>query len=625
MPNILAKIFVRTALVSVFAISGLAAATEGSAPRMTEEEACKKAADILEAFSPSRPDVGNLVTLFQLRDAFADVKIRSFLDNLEAIGFVAAHRPDIYAKRMRPLLQDPVRLEGEGQVDCKACRGEGWYKVRCGLCEGKGQCPTCKGAGKKRVNVSIRSFRGPTAAHAKPQDEFQEIPCTVCRGSGSCKECAGEGMKKGLCQSCGGTGKTWDAVAVNRLALEAYEALRAAIKIKMFEASIPASIVTATADGQRYFAPVFRFGDHCVAALSARAATCVSSLSLYTADKRPVPFSALLVASNRDLVLIDLAESSIVPPLPLEDDMSRLDTDSPVYAYGTSRENGMGVRLDGKIVTAGPLHLFTTVETQTLADCAPLITDGGKLGGLFMFPVADFNAMGAVSLAEKQGVALRLDNLLPPDFSRLSVDALRARNNILLFARRAIQAAKDLLDCDDSEFALRKTTVSETVKRLDRAVAMIKGVQSWDVFMMEATARELAGDAKARAGNLESRLAKIAEKEAGRGKRAVSGNESGTNAVATVTPAPEKPVESAPRKTSAAAKDEKGDGLRHACNWKITLVVVAVVIVVITAIFILIGVVQDVRRRKKLSAPPEIPDFIREMKEYERRHPEKGR
>ena len=53
------------------------------------------------------------------------------------------------------------------------------------------------------------------------------------------------------------------------------------------------------------------------------------------------------------------------------------------------------------------------------------------------------------------------------------------------------------------------------------------------------------------------------------------------------------------------------------------LKIAAVAIVAITVIFILIGVVQDKQRKKKLSAPPQIPDFIREMKEYERKHPEK--
>ena len=68
-----------------------------------------------------------------------------------------------------------------------------------------------------------------------------------------------------------GTGKVWDAAAANRLAMEAYDALHAALKMKIFEASIPESIATVSADGVHTLAPVFTFGESRVAAIPARA------------------------------------------------------------------------------------------------------------------------------------------------------------------------------------------------------------------------------------------------------------------------------------------------------------------------------------------------------------------
>ncbi len=35
--------------------------------------------------------------------------------------------------------------------------------------------------------------------------------------------------------------------------------------------------------------------------------------------------------------------------------------------------------------------------------------------------------------------------------------------------------------------------------------------------------------------------------------------------------------------------------------------------IALTVIFVLIGVIQDRARRKKLAVPPEIPDFVRDM------------
>ena len=613
-----------------------AATTLGAtdASHTAKEQSPQKMLEALDALSPSNPDPKDLVALFQMRDAIPDENVRKHIEDLVAVGIVIAKRQDLYVKRVRPALSDPSRIEKEGQRECPACEGAGQNTIKCARCGGLGHCNVCKGVGKKRVNVDMQTLKGPTAAHQKPKEEFKEIPCANCKGTGNCPDCNGEGTRKVGCPKCIGTGKVWDAAAANRLAMEAYDAIHAALKLKVFEDAIPKSIATVSADGTRTLGPVFTFGDTRVVAIPARAATGISGLSVYSHDKRPIPFNAVLAAKDRDLVLIDLAQSSIVTPLELESNAANLDTGRHVYAYGTSRENDTSARLDGKILAAGPAHISTSVASKSLADCAPLITDEGKLGGVFMYPMAEFNSFGAISLMQNDGSAMRLDNLIPDDFTRVTVGDLSLCNNALTFAKRAIQAAKELLDMNNATLALRQSSMTDTIKRLDRAVATIKGVKRWELFMMEATAKELAGEAEVRARNLEARIVQIDEEKraaARAAKEAKEAAEQGSNVVETVSAPtvedepPSKPVKKASAKAAreTPAKEKDGGIAALNLNWRKIITIAVIAIVAITVVFVLIGVIQDKIRKSKLAEPPKIPDFIREMQEYERKHPDK--
>lgn len=642
----------KTPLFALMAFSmSLAAFVLGAPnpPLRAEEQAPRKVLEALDALSPSNPDPKDLVALFQLRTAISDEEVRRHIEDLVAVGFVIAKRQDLYTRRVRPALADPLRIEKEGQLECPVCNGSGHNTIKCGRCGGTGHCSLCKGAGKKRVNVDMQMLKGPVTAHQKPREEFKEIPCATCKGTGNCAECEGDGTREVGCPKCVGTGKIWDAAAANRLAMEAYDALHAALKMRIFEDSIPKSIVTVSADGTHTLAPVFTFGDTRVIAIPARVATGISGLSVYSHDRRPIPFNSILAAKNRDLVLIDIGQASLIVPLELEVDARNLDTGRHVYAYGTSRGNEMATKLDGKILAAGSLHISTSVASKTLVDCAPLITDDGKLGGLFMFPMAEFNSSGAVSLMQNDGAAMRLDNLLPEDFTRVTLGDLGLCNNALTFAKRAIQSAKELLDMDNAALSMRKSSITDTIKRLDRAVAMVKSVRKWELFMMETTARELAGESEVRARNLEARMAQMAKEEAEKRRAAKAAAEAaaaeaaeeGTNFVEAVSAPkledePAKPArkETASNKGNSAKKvknrreseDDDGESFDLAnldINWRKVITIAVVVIVAITVVFVLIGVVQDKIRKSKLAEPPKIPDFIREMQEYERKHPEK--
>ncbi len=632
------------------AVAALYAALAFGTPvvsRADDEQVTRKMLEALDALSPSNPDPKDLVTLFQMRTTLQDENLRRNIEDLVAVGFVIAKRQDLYTKRVRPALADPSRIEREGQKECPVCKGVGQNTIKCGHCGGTGHCPVCKGLGTKRVNADMQMLKGPVSAHQKPKEEFKEIPCTSCKGTGDCADCNGEGTRKAGCPKCIGTGKVWDTAAANRLAMEAYDALHAALKIKLFEDSIPKSIATVSADGTRTMGPVFTFGDTRVVAIPARAAIGISGLSVYSYDKRPIPFNSVLAAKKRDLVLIDIAQSSIITPLELESKSQNLENGRHVYAYGTSREKDMTARLDGKILAAGPAHISTSVASKSLVDCAPLLTDDGKLGGIFMYPMAEFNSFGAISLIQNDGSAMRLDNIMPDDFTRVTIGDLSLCNNALTFAKRAIQAAKDLLAMDNDALSMRQFSITDTIKRLDRAVAMLKNVQKWELFMMEATAKELSNESEVRARNLEARMAQIAREETEKRAAKAAGKsevaDGGTNAIETVSapkPEDEPPAKPATKTSASSGKkrssekardkektdgdDEKSFGLENLdINWRKVITIAVVVIVAITVVFVLIGVIQDKIRKSKLAEPPKIPDFIREMQEYERRHPEK--
>ena len=625
-PEFLLRTLFATAAVLASATLGAADASQAA-----REQSPRKVLEALEAISPSNPDPRDLVALFQMRNGIPDEEVRRRMEDLVAVGFVIAKRQDLYAKRVRPAMSDPSRVEEEGQTDCPACGGEGRNTVKCARCGGLGHCSICKGAGKKRVRVDIRTLKGPTSAHQKPNEEFKEIPCATCRGTGNCPDCNGDGTRKSGCQKCGGSGRVWDAAAAGRIATEAYDALRASLKIKVFEDSIPRSIAVVVADGVRTFGPVFTFGDTRVVAIPARAVTGVSGFSAYSPDKRPIPFNAVLAAKNRDLVLVDLAQSSVVPPLELESDSANLADGRHVYACGTSRENDTAARLGGKILSVGSERISTSVDSKSLLDGAPLITDEGRLGGVFMYPMAEFNSFGAISLAHENGAAMRLDNLLPDDFTRVTVGDLGLCNNALAFAKRAIQAARELLEADNAALAQSQPSVSDAVKRLDRAVAMLKGVRRWALFMMEATAGELSAEAEVRARNLEARMAQIEEEKRASRTAQAAGEAAvpGAAEAAVTAPAPQAGDSPTPRPAKKASARPAGEGdaglAGPAFNWRRIAAMVAAAIVAITVVFVLIGVIQDKSRKSKLAEPPKIPDFIREMQEYERQHPGKRR
>ena len=628
------RILTVAAVLLTAALPAVFAQTASSEGKKADDNFYPALLERLDAFSPTAPDQKIMAAIYKFRSQAQDDELRALLDNFTATGLIALNRADLYKGGVKPVMANVADFESAGLIKCKKCAGAAKEEYKCQKCGGSGQCPACKGTGWKRVS-SASLMKGPSrGTHTRlGETEDEEVKCDACNRSGECPACGGEGKKERPCLACGGSGKIWDTASMVKNLAPAYEKLRSAVQARSFEAKIALSLVTIKTDAGTFYGPLFAFGGTKVVAVPARALTSITEFKLYTPSKDSLPVAGILAAKNRDLVFLDLGDIPLVNLLTLETDYKKLTVGKPVYAYGFSRENEASVCFDGKVTDAGPQNLRTTVATEKIADCAPLITDSGDLAGIFMYPIATYNNLGIAALSQENGQAVRFDNIEKTDFVSLTVEDLRQRNSALAFTQRAIKAAKEMLELDMDTLKAKRSDISEAIKRLDRAVAMIKGVKSWDVFMMAETAGELANDASTRASNLEALFGKITAYEAEQKQKA-------EDAAAAAAALPVETVEKAPAevKTPPPAQKTKTNSSKKTAdkatsmdelnlfaevNWMKVGIIAGVVIVLLTVIFILMGVIQDKMRRKKLSAPPVIPDFIREMQEYERKHPQK--
>lgn len=602
------------------------AASQPAAPNSVNgDTSSARILKILDSLNVAKPDGHALVELLRLKPALNDKNLSAEMDRFVAAEFIVARRPDVYKTKIKPIMTDSAAFEVSVQIQCQKCKGSGKGDLKCSSCAGNGLCPTCKGSGKRLLSNDITSLKGPSKAHDKSREVATEATCTTCKGTGDCRNCGGSGVRKRACNVCGGDGKAWDYTSALVVANTAHEKLRAVVGAINFEQNIPNSVVSVKTDNGVVRGPVFMFDGRRVVAVSARSLIDAGAISIYSHNKESVPFFNILSSKNRDLALIDIGQTSIVEALPLENDTSALEADRPVYAYGVSRDNDMSLRLAGKVTAVGSVYITTSVESGKMIDCAPLISDNGRLAGLFVFPVAERNPFGSVVLREDNGCALRLDNVLPSDFISIDPGVLRERNNTIAFAKRAIKAASEFVSTDPAELKLKRADISETIKRLDRAAAMIKGIPVWDMYLMDSIAAELKTDVETRAGNLEALLVKLDDYEAKEkieAERKEAEAKSATNVIETVsvTDQVKSRAKDIEKEKPEGDMSDKVDDIVSRINWRKILIIAVVVIVVITVAFILMGIIQDNMRRKKLSQPAQIPDFIREMQEYERKH-----
>lgn len=95
-----------------------------------------------------------------------------------------------------PMAQPYLALLGQvvTQVDCPDCQGTRYTQKPCGTCTGTGQCPVCKGNGKRIMQLGTAT----------------ELVCMTCKESGRCKACGGKVNLRFLCGTCQGRGKMID-------------------------------------------------------------------------------------------------------------------------------------------------------------------------------------------------------------------------------------------------------------------------------------------------------------------------------------------------------------------------------------------------------------------------------
>lgn len=615
------------------------AAADGKAVTPTRTAASAKAEDpyesalaLLGRISASKPEVQLLASLFQLRSNMDDPEIVGLLGKFVASGMIASRQSTAYLRRVRPYLKDAAELEASMMLKCSTCDGTGGIYVRCEKCGGSGLCGTCGGTGKIKYNASLTTFKKPTQAHSKPQDEIKEIPCKTCKGTGACPSCGKEGKRKRFCETCAGGGKVWDMAAVNAASTTAYDDLMGALRIKVHGERVAKSVVRIKSGDEAFTGPAFIFADKRVVAIPARRIVGVDAITLHASDRSPLIVDSMFAAKACDLVLLEIGETVHVTPLALEATPSMMDEGNSIMAYGLSRELGSVTKLSGKITALGSQYVATNVDSDGLADGALLLTGSGSIGAIFMCPIVEFNALGVMSLAQRNGMALRLDNLFPDDFVKISTEDHKARNAMIMEGRSAIAAAVDLLSESLEALAKRKGDISDAIKRLDTAIETLRGVRKWEVFTMAETAKEIVQDAEIRARNLEAKLVAVneAEAEAKRveAERVAAEKEAAETTVIEAEEAPAITDDDQAAKAAAIAAARKASANARSAGGKPTpplqkdsgetvrmvIYIVVAAIVVITLLFLLIGKVMDDKRKKRAATPGVIPKFVRDMK-----------
>lgn len=597
-------------------------AAQARPAQVKAEDPYESALAILGRISASKPEVPLLASLFQLRNSVDDPEINALLGRFVASGMIASRQSAAYLRRVRPYLKNATDLEASMMLKCTACDGTGGVLVRCDRCGGSGLCGTCGGTGKVKYNASLHTFKKPTAAHTKTQDDIREVACKTCNGTGSCTACNREGKRKRLCESCAGGGKVWDMAAVNAASTTAYDELVGALRVKVHGGRVAKSVVRVKVGEDVFSGPAFIFGDKRVVAVPARRVVGVEGLSLYATDRAPLSIEAMYAAKACDLVLLEIGESVHVSPLGLEATPSMMDEGCAIVAYGLSRELGSVTKEIGKITALGSQYAATNVKSEDFEDGAILLTGSGSIGAIFMCPIVEFNALGVMSLAQRSGMALRLDNLFPDDFVKIAPENLKERNAILIEARKAIAVASDLISESSESLAQRKGDISDAIKRLDASIEAIRGVKNWEVFTMAETSKELIEEVGVRARNLEAKLVAVkeAEVEAKRAEaeRLAAEKEAAETAVIEAEEAKAAPAEAEPpvRKATSGtpAQPVQAPPVDSGETMRAVIYIVVVVVVGITLLFLAIGKIMENRRKKRAATPGVIPKFVRDMK-----------
>ena len=139
---------------------------------------------------------------FALSKEIESDELRQVVLKASGAALLASGKADVYASKVRPLLDDAESFRSAFNVQCSKCGGDGVLEEKCKACSGTGRCK----------NSACRNGR--RLVHRLNGGSYWGL-CGDCKGSMRCAKCNATGKKSSRCIRCNGKGITLSQSAVS--------------------------------------------------------------------------------------------------------------------------------------------------------------------------------------------------------------------------------------------------------------------------------------------------------------------------------------------------------------------------------------------------------------------------
>lgn len=284
------KAFVAVLLGAVISLPALAAVPFATYSTSSSERVLFSK---LKSFNFNSPPAESIREIADLRKHVSDEIAGPVAEFCAAAAIVAEKTNPGTVEAIRPLLGGRTGIDIACYLKCQTCVGKGHTETKCPSCKGSPVCPSCKGKG----TIETKKLSGAT----------QKQKCGFCKASGACPRCGGKAVERLECKRCSGLGHYWDFKRAKQWLAGAYPRLKDYLGVPEMAEDIALSLVTvkgALFEGTGTLVD-FNGGKYVMAdsALLAGAHT----ISLVGPDGFEIPFSEILCAADRSIVLFKVA------------------------------------------------------------------------------------------------------------------------------------------------------------------------------------------------------------------------------------------------------------------------------------------------------------------------------